>query len=40
MVYKANGRIDATNSGIGTARQGVGFDDTAERIFTRKIIVK
>jgi len=40
VVNKANGRIDATDNGVGTARQSVGFDDTAERMFAREIIMK
>ena len=40
MVNEANGRIDATNHGAGTAGQSVGFDNTAERVFAREIVVK
>lgn len=40
VVYEANGRIDATNHGVGTAGQSVGFDNTAERVFAREIVMK
>ena len=40
VIYEANGRIDATNHGVGTAGQSVGFDNTAERVFAREIVMK
>ena len=40
VIYKANGRIDATNHRVGTAGQSVGFDNTAERVFAREIVIK
>ena len=40
VIYEANGRVDATNHGVGTAGQSVGFDDTAERVFAREIVMK
>ena len=40
VIYEANGRINATNHGVGTAGQSVGFDNTAERVFAREIVMK
>lgn len=40
VVDEANGRVDATNHGVGTAGQSVGFDNTAERVLAREIVVK
>ena len=40
VINEANGRIDATDHGVGTAGQSVGFDNTAERVFARKIVMK
>ena len=40
MINEANGRIDATNHGAGTAGQSVGFDNTAERVLAREIVMK
>ena len=40
VIYKANGRIDATNHRVGTAGQSVGFDNTTERVFAREIVMK
>jgi len=40
VINKANCRIDATDHGVGTAGQSVGFDNTAERVFARKIVMK
>jgi hypothetical protein len=40
MINEANGRIDATNHGVGTAGQSVGFDNAAERVFAREIVMK
>lgn len=40
VIYEANGRIDATNNGVGTAGQSVGFDNTAKRVFAREIVMK
>ena len=40
MIDEANGRIDATNRGAGTAGQSVGFGNTAERVFTREVVMK
>ena len=40
VIDEANGRIDATNPGVGTAGQSVGFDNTAERMFAREIVMK
>ena len=40
VINEANGRIYATNHGVGTAGQSVGFDDTAERVFAREIVMK
>ena len=40
VIDEANGRIDAANLGVGTAGQSVGFDDSAERVFAREIVMK
>lgn len=40
VIYEADGRIDATNHGVGTAGQSVGSDNTTERVFARKIVMK
>ena len=40
VINEANGRIDATNHGVGTAGQSVGFDNAAERVFAREIVVE
>jgi len=40
VIDEANSRIDATNLGVGTAGQSVGFDNTAERVFAREIVMK
>lgn len=40
VVDEADGRIDATDDGVVTAGQSVGFDDTAERVFAGEIVVK
>ena len=40
VIDEANGRIDATNHGVGTAGQSVGLDNTAEWVFAREIIIK
>ena len=40
VIDEANGRIDATNHRVGTARQSVGLDNTAERMFAGEIVVK
>jgi len=40
VIDEANGRIDATNLGVGTAGQSVGFDNTAERVLAREIVIK
>ena len=40
VIYEANGRIDATNHGVGTAGQSVGFDNTAEWVFARETVMK
>lgn len=40
VINEANGRINTTNHGVGTAGQSVGFDNTAERVFAREIIMK
>ena len=40
VVNEADSRIDATNHGAGTAGQSVGFDNTAERVFAREIVMK
>lgn len=38
VIYEANGKIYATNHGVGTAGQSVGFDNTTERVFARKLL--
>ncbi len=40
VIDEANGRIDAANLGVGTAGQSVGFDDSAERVFARDIVME
>ena len=40
VINEANGRIEATNHGARTAGQSVGFDNTAERVFARKVAMK
>ena len=40
VINEANGRIDATNHGVGTAGQSVGFDNTTERVFAREIVME
>lgn len=40
VIDEANGRIDATNHGVGTAGQSVGFDNTAKRVFAGEIVMK
>lgn len=40
VIYEANGRTDATNHGVGTARQSVDFDKTTKRVFAREIVTK
>lgn len=40
VVYEAYSRIDATNHGVGTAGQSVGFDNATERVFAREIVMK
>ena len=40
VIYEANGKIDATNHGVGTVGQSVGFDNTAEWVFARETVMK
>lgn len=40
VINEANCRIDATNNGVRTAGQSVSFDNTAERVFAREIVMK
>ena len=40
VINKVNVRIDATNHGARTVGQSVGFDNTAEWVFARKIVMK
>ena len=40
VINEANSKIDATNHGVGTARESVSFDNTAERVFAREIVMK
>ena len=40
VINEADGRIDATNHGVGTAGQSVRFDNTAERVFAWEIVMK
>lgn len=40
MINEVNGRIDTTNHGVRTVGQSVSFNNTAERVFTREIIIK
>jgi len=40
MVDEANGRVYSTNHRVRATRQSVGFDNTAERVLAREIIVK
>ena len=40
VVDEANGRVDTTDRGVGTAGQSVGSDNAAKWLLTGKIIVK
>ena len=40
VINEANCWIDATNGGAGTAGQSIGFENTAERVFAREIVMK
>lgn len=40
MVDEANGSVDATNWGVGAAGQGVCFDNTAEWVLAREIVME
>ena len=40
VINKTNDRKDATNHEAGTAGQSVGFDNAAERMFVREIVMK
>lgn len=40
VVDEANGRVDATSLGVGTAGQSVGFDSTTEWVLAREIVMK
>ena len=38
VINEASGKIDTTNYGVGTARQSVGFDNTAKRVFAKEVL--
>lgn len=40
VVDEVNGRVDATNLGLGTAGQSVSLDNTAKRALAREIVMK
>ena len=40
VVNEANGRVNATNWGVWTAGQSVGFDNTTEWVLATEIVVK
>lgn len=40
VINQADGGIDATNHGAGTAGQSVGLDNTAERMFAGEVVMK
>lgn len=40
VINEADGGIDATDHGVGTAGQSVGLHNTAERVFAWKIVMK
>lgn len=40
VINETNGRVNATNHGIGTTGQSVDFDNTAEWVLTTEIVMK
>lgn len=40
VVDEANGRVDSANDRVRSARQSVGFRDTAERVLAREVVVE